>query len=55
MSTTIIKVTRRNWSREETMMAFALYMILEPRECDDKNLNVLRLTEMIHRTPKISS
>ena len=51
MSTTVIKVTRRNWSREETMMAFALYMILEPRECDDKGFDVQRLAAAIHRTP----
>lgn len=51
MSTTVIKVTRRNWSREETMMAFALYMILEPRECDDKGFDVRRLAAAIHRTP----
>ena len=33
------------------MMAFALYMILEPRQCDDKGLDVQRLAEAIHRTP----
>lgn len=33
------------------MMAFALYMILEPRECDDKGLDVQQLAAAIHRTP----
>ena len=33
------------------MMAFALYMILEPRECDDKGFDVQRLAAAIHRTP----
>ena len=42
---------RRNWSREETMMAFALYIVLEPRECDDKGLDVQRLASFLHRTP----
>lgn len=45
------RTPRRNWSREETMMAFALYMILEPRECDDKGADVRRLASAIHRTP----
>ena len=42
---------RRNWSREETMMAFALYIVLEPRECDDKGPDVQRLASFLHRTP----
>ena len=42
---------RRNWSREETMMAFALYIVLEPRECDDNGLDVQRLASFLHRTP----
>ena len=42
---------RRNWSREETMMAFALYIVLEPRECDDNGLDVRRLASFLHRTP----
>lgn len=33
------------------MMAFALYIILEPRECDDKGLDVQRLASFLHRTP----
>lgn len=31
-----LSIRRRNWSCKETMMAFALYRILAPRECDDK-------------------
>ncbi|MCI1978369.1 MAG: HNH endonuclease [Bifidobacteriaceae bacterium] len=46
-----VKTPRRNWSREETMMAFALYVILQPRECDDKGLDVQRLASSLHRTP----
>ncbi|MCW4369304.1 HNH endonuclease [Bifidobacterium bifidum] len=42
---------RRNWSREETMMAFALYIVLKPRECDDKGLDVQRLASFLHRPP----
>ncbi|NMM94698.1 restriction endonuclease [Bifidobacterium sp. DSM 109957] len=33
------------------MMAFALYRILEPRECDDKGLDVQRLARFLQRTP----
>ena len=33
------------------MMAFALYIVLEPRECDDKGLDVQRLASFLHRTP----
>ncbi|NMM96920.1 restriction endonuclease R.BbrI [Bifidobacterium sp. DSM 109960] len=33
------------------MMAFALYITLEPRECDDKGLDVQRLAFFLHRTP----
>lgn len=33
------------------MMAFALYIMLEPRECDDKGLDVQRLAFFLHRTP----
>lgn len=43
--------SRRNWSREETMMAFALYIVLEPCECDDKGLDVQRLASFLRRTP----
>ena len=32
-------------------MAFALYIVLEPRECDDKGLDVQRLAFFLHRTP----
>lgn len=32
-------------------MAFALYITLEPRECDDKGLDVQRLAYFLHRTP----
>lgn len=33
------------------MMAFALYIVLKPRECDDKGLDVQRLASFLHRTP----
>jgi putative restriction endonuclease len=45
-----IALPRRNWSREETMMAFALYCILEPRECDDKGMDVQRLASALNRS-----
>lgn len=32
-------------------MAFALYIVLEPRECDDKGPDVQRLAFFLHRTP----
>ena len=43
--------TRRNWSLDETMMAFALYYVLPARECDDKGADVRRLANRLHRTP----
>ena len=33
------------------MMAFALYRILDAKECDDKGLDVQRLAAALHRTP----
>lgn len=33
------------------MMAFVLYIVLKPRECDDKGLDVQRLASFLHRTP----
>ncbi|MBI0146229.1 HNH endonuclease [Bifidobacterium sp. M0399] len=32
-------------------MAFALYIVLEPRECDDNGLDVQRLASFLNRTP----
>ena len=45
-----IPLPRHNWSREETMMAFALYCILKPNECDDKGLDVRRLASVLGRS-----
>ena len=33
------------------MMAFALYIVLEPRECDDKGLDVQRLASFCTALP----
>ena len=44
-------MARRNWTPEETKMAFALYMLLEPRELDKRNENVIHLASCIDRTP----
>ncbi len=42
---------RRNWSLEETQMAFALYYVLPPSECDDTGDDVQHLARCIHRSP----
>ncbi|MEE8668987.1 MAG: hypothetical protein SOI13_05625 [Bifidobacterium mongoliense] len=41
---------RRNWSPEETMMAFALHCILAPNECDDTGSDVQRLAFALGRS-----
>lgn len=43
--------SRRNWSLEETQMAFALYYVLPPSECDDTGDDVQHLARCIHRSP----
>lgn len=43
-------MARVNWSEEETLAAFALYMMLEPKERDDKNPDVMGLAEAIGRS-----
>lgn len=47
---TSITHKRRNWSPEETMMAFALYCILPPSECDDTGSDVQRLASALGRS-----
>lgn len=42
---------RRNWSREETRMAFALYFLLAPNEVDRKTADIIRLANALGRTP----
>ncbi len=44
-------MTNRNWSLEETMMAFALYLILPPKACDDRGEEVQQFAAAIKRTP----
>lgn len=44
-------MARNNWSWEETLMAFALYLILPPREIDDTGIDVINLAQAIGRTP----
>lgn len=41
----------RKWTLEETKMAFALYMLLEHREINKRNPNVINLAASIDRTP----
>lgn len=44
-------MARRNWTWDETLMAFALYLILPARECDDAGIDVINLAKAINRTP----
>jgi putative restriction endonuclease len=44
-------MTRRNWTLEETMMAFALYLVLPPKDCDDTGADVRQLASALERTP----
>lgn len=36
-------------------MAFALYMVLAPSECDDRGRDVQRVASVLHRTPNAAS
>lgn len=40
-----------NWSREETQMAFVLYMMLEPSQIRADNEDIVALAQAINRTP----
>ena len=42
---------RNNWTREQTMMAFALYRILPSGKWDQRNPTVRKLAEHIRRSP----
>ncbi|MDR2106629.1 MAG: HNH endonuclease [Coriobacteriales bacterium] len=42
---------RKNWTEEETMMAFALYFILPSGSWDKKNPDIIALANHISRTP----
>lgn len=42
---------RNNWTREQTMMAFALYRILPSGKWDKRNPTVQRLADHIRRSP----
>jgi putative restriction endonuclease len=42
---------RRNWSEEETLMAFALYFILPSGSWDKKNKDIVTFASYIGRTP----
>jgi hypothetical protein len=44
-------MAQRNWTLEETTMAFALYLILSPKAYDDARTEVRQLAEAIGRTP----
>jgi putative restriction endonuclease len=41
----------KNWTKGETMMAFALYKLLQTSEHDAKNDDVIRLARSLSRTP----
>lgn len=42
---------RRNWTSEETRMAFALYFIIGPSKADGRNEDVRALANAIRRSP----
>jgi len=42
---------RRNWTREETLKAFALYFILPSGKHDKKNADIIALANELQRTP----
>ena len=42
---------RRNWSREETLMAFTLYYLLPTKEIDKKGADINALAAAIGRSP----
>jgi putative restriction endonuclease len=42
---------RNNWTREELILAFNLYLQTEYRKITQKNPEIIRLAEMIGRTP----
>lgn len=44
-------MARRNWSREETLMAFTLYCMLPEREIDKKGKDIIALANVLDRTP----
>lgn len=44
-------MARRNWTPEETKMAFALYFLLEPKEQEKGNPDVIKFAAAIDRTP----
>ena len=43
-------MARRNWSLDETTMAFVLYFLLEPREIDGKTIDIQQLGEALGRS-----
>ena len=43
--------SRRNWTWEETLAAFALYFLLSPGQHDSGNKDVIALAESIGRSP----
>lgn len=47
--------TRRNWSFQETSMAFVLYLFLPKKELDDTGHAVRRLASALGRTPSAVS
>ena len=44
-------MARRDWTHDETLMAWALYMALPAKEIDDKGHDVRLLAEALGRTP----
>lgn len=44
-------MSRNNWTPAETRLAFALYLLLEPRQIDKRNPDVITLAQIIGRTP----
>jgi len=44
-------MTRRNWTREELILAFNLYCKIPFGQCNHKNVDVINLGNIIERTP----
>ena len=44
-------MTRRNWTRDELILAFNLYCKIPFGQCNHKNSDVINLAKIIKRTP----
>lgn len=44
-------MTRRGWTRDETLMAFTLYYLLPSKKVDKRSADIVHLAQAIGRTP----